>query len=155
MVSRDVVGVRKKNSVILIKKNGHYPKCADGVVRDRPVHPAPSHPGGRAACAAPCPRASERSQVKFVWRCVQWGKLPCRPRDFANPAFGAQFRCCGGRVCVLDRTKCQTGGWLAFGSDKCGWLRSLTTRVCACVLVAVEMPFSSTFSAAAGATEVL
>jgi hypothetical protein len=49
---------------------------------------------------------------------------------------------------VLDRTKCQTGGWLAFGSDKCGWLRALTTRVCACVLVAVEMPFSSTFSAA-------
>jgi hypothetical protein len=32
---------------------------------------------------------------------------------------------------------------------------ALTPRVCACVLVAVEMPFSSTFSAAAGGTEVL
>ena len=58
-------------------------------------------------------------------------------------------------MCVLDRTKCQAGGWLAFGSGKCGWLRALTPRVCACVLLAVEMPFSSTFSAAAGATEVM
>ena len=55
-------------------------------------------------------------------------------------------------MCALDRTKCQAGGWLVFGSGKCGWLRSLTPRVCACVLVAGEMPFSSTFSAAAGAT---
>jgi hypothetical protein len=58
-------------------------------------------------------------------------------------------------VCALDRTKCQGGEWLAFGWGKCGWLRALTPRVCACVLVAVEMPFSSTFSAAAGATELL
>ena len=58
-------------------------------------------------------------------------------------------------MCALDRTKCQAGGWLAFGPRKCGWLRALTPRVCACVLVAVEMPFSSTFSAAAGATELL
>ena len=56
---------------------------------------------------------------------------------------------------MLDRTKCQAGGWLTFGSGKCGWLRALTSRVCACVLVAVEMPFSSTFSAVAGATELL
>ena len=28
-------------------------------------HPVSSHPGGSAACAAPCPRASERSPVKF------------------------------------------------------------------------------------------
>ena len=58
-------------------------------------------------------------------------------------------------MCALDRTKCLAGGWLAFGSGKCGWLRALTPRVCACVLVAVEMPFSSTFSAASGATELL
>ena len=58
-------------------------------------------------------------------------------------------------MCALDRTKCQAGGWLAFGPRKCGWLRALTPRVCTCVLVAVEMPFSSTFSAAAGATELL
>jgi hypothetical protein len=45
--------------------------------------------------------------------------------------------------------------WLAFGWGKCGCLRALTPRVRACVLVAVEMPFSSTFSAAAGATELL
>ena len=119
------------------------------------AHPACRDPGGRAACAAPCPRTSERSPVKFGRRCAQWCKLPWRPRDFASPAFGARFRCCGGRVCALDRTKCQASGWLAFGPRKCGWLRALTPRVCACVLVAVEMPFSSTFSAAAGATELL
>ena len=56
---------------------------------------------------------------------------------------------------MLDRTKCQGGDWLAFGWGKCGWLFALTPRVCACVLVAVEMPFSSTFSAAAGVTELL
>ena len=66
-----------------------------------------------------------------------------------------RFRRCGGHVCALDRTKCQAGRWLAFGPRKCGWLRALTPPVCACVLVAVEMPLSSTFSAAAGATELL
>ena len=79
---------------------------------------------------------------------------PTRALPDVSSAVGPRFRC-GGRVCVLDRTKCQAGGWLTFGSGKCGWLRALTPRVCACVLVAVEMPFSSTFSAAAGATEVL
>ncbi len=34
------------------------------------THPATSHPGGSAACAAPCPRASERSPVKFGRRCA-------------------------------------------------------------------------------------
>ena len=62
-------------------------------------------------------------------RCVQWCKLPWRPRDFTRPAFGAPFRRCGGRVCALDRTKCQAGVWLAFGSGKCGWLRALTPRL--------------------------
>jgi hypothetical protein len=32
-------------------------------------------------------------------------------------------------VCALDRTKCQAGGWLAFGPRKCGWLRALTPIV--------------------------
>jgi hypothetical protein len=117
--------------------------------------PARRDPGGSVACAAPCPRASEGSPVKFGQRCAWWGKLLWRPRDFASSVFGARFRRCGGRVCALDRTKCQAGGWLAFGPRKCGWLRALTPRVCACVLVAVEMPFSSTFSAAAGATKLL
>ncbi len=108
-----------------------------------------------AACAAPCPRASERSPVKFGRLFTQLATLPWRPRDFASPAFGARFRRCGGHVYALDRTKCQAGGWLAFGPRKCGWLRVLTPPVCACVLVAVEMPLSSTFSAAAGATELL
>ena len=51
--------------------------------------------------------------------------------------------------------KMSGGEWLAFWWGKCGWLRALTPRVCACVLVAVEMPFSSTFSSDAGATELL
>jgi hypothetical protein len=119
------------------------------------AHPAPRHTGGSAACAAPCPRASKRSPVKFGRRFAQLATLPWRPRDSASPAFGARFRRCGGHVCALDRTKCQAGGWLAFGPRKCGWLRALTPPVCACVLVAVEMPLSSTFSAAAGATELL
>ena len=54
-----------------------------------------------------------------------------RPRNFASPAFGARFKRCGGRVCALDRTKCQAGGWLAFGPRKCGWLHALTPHVCA------------------------
>ena len=49
---------------------------------------------------------------------------------------------------MLDRTKCQAGGWLTFGSGKCGWLRTLTPRVCACVLVAVEMPVREGLSGA-------
>ena len=52
-----------------------------------------------------------------------------RPRNFASPAFGARFKRCGGRVCALDRTKCQAGGWLAFGPRKREWLRALTPRV--------------------------
>ena len=79
------------------------------------AHPARSHPGGSAACEAPCPRASERSPVKFVRRCAQWATLPWRPIIFARPAFGALFRRCGGFVCALGRTKCQAGVWLAFG----------------------------------------
>jgi len=102
------------------------------------THPARSHPGGSAACAAPCLRASEWSPVKFGRRCAQWATLPWRPRDFTRPAFGAPFRRCGGRVCALDRTKCQAGVWLAFGSGKCGWLRALTPRVCARVRASTE-----------------
>ena len=89
-----------------------------------------------------------------VWPSVRAvGHAAVATSHFSSPCL--RFRRCGGLVCALDRTKCQAGGWLAFGSGKCGWLRALTPRVCACVLVAMEMPFSSTFSAAAGATEVL
>jgi hypothetical protein len=49
-----------------------------------------------------------------------------------------------------------SGGVLAsFCCGKGGCLRSLTKREQACVRVAVEMPFSSTLAAAAGATERL
>ena len=119
------------------------------------AHPACRDPGGSAACAAPCPRTSERSPVKFGRRCAQWCKLPWRPRNFARPACGPRRVRCGGRARALDRKKCQAFFWLAFGLGKCGCLRALTPRVRACVLVTVEMPFSSTFSAAAGATELL
>jgi hypothetical protein len=34
------------------------------------AHPARRDPGGSAACAPPCPRASERSPVKFGQRCA-------------------------------------------------------------------------------------
>ena len=59
-------------------------------------------PGGSAACASPCPRASEWSPVKFGQRCVQRCKLPWRPRNFARPACGPRrVRCCG-RAHALD-----------------------------------------------------
>ena len=97
---------------------------------------------------APAPEAAQP-------RGTRWAPPACRRCPDVSLAVGPRFRCCGGRVCMLDRTKCQAVGWLTFGSGKCGKLRALTPRVCACVLVAVEMPFSSTFSAAAGGTEVL
>jgi hypothetical protein len=111
----------------------------------RDARPRREPDGGHSA---PAPEAARP-------RGTRWAPPACRGCPDVSLAVGPQFRCCGGRVCVLDRTKCQAGGWLTFGSGKCGWLRALTPRVCACVLVAVEMPFSSTFSAAAGATEVL
>jgi hypothetical protein len=101
------------------------------------AHPARSHPGGSAACAA-CPRASGRSPVKLGQRCAQSCKLPWRPRDFTRPAFGPRRVRCGGCARALDRTKCQAGGRLSLGWGKCGRLRALTPRVCACVLVACE-----------------
>ena len=79
------------------------------------AHPACRDPGGSAACAVPCPRASERSPVKFGRQCAQWCNLPWRPRNFARPACGPRRVRCGGRAHALDRTNCQAGVWLAFG----------------------------------------
>jgi hypothetical protein len=62
---------------------------------------------------------------------------------------------CGGLARALDRSKCQAYVRLAFVWGKCGCLLALTPRERACVLVAVEMLFSSTFFAASGATELL
>ena len=46
-------------------------------VRCEPAaHPARVHPAGSAACAAPCPRASERSPVKYGAQCTQSCTLP-------------------------------------------------------------------------------
>ena len=72
-----------------------------------------------AACAMRAPAASPME-----------GTAPLlRGRPDVSLAVGPRFRCCGGRVCVLDRTKCQAGGWLTFGSGKCGWLRALTPNL--------------------------
>jgi hypothetical protein len=56
---------------------------------------------------------------------------------------------------VVRSAKDLEGVHLAFGCGKCRCLLALTPRVRACLLVDVEMPFSSTFSAAAGDTELL
>ena len=74
---------------------------------------------GAPWCLAPCTGPGQS-----CGRRVPAGISEVRDRDFASPAFGARFRRCGGHVCALDRTKCLAGGWLAFGSGKCGWLRS-------------------------------
>jgi hypothetical protein len=137
---------------------GHFaaPPCR------RPA-PARAAAQGPARCA-PLPRARWRAQRPCSGgRGAPRGEMgtPGAPRSPRSPEQGrSQPLARGARQARRGRGRLgasELGGRAGelFGAACGGCLRSLTKRVLACVRVAVEMPFSSTLAAAAGATERL
>jgi hypothetical protein len=97
------------------------------------AHPACRDPGGSAACAVPCPRASERSPVKFGRRCAQWCKLPWRPRNFARPACGPRRVRCGGRSRARVRPHKMSVRCLACFRVRRMWVSARSDAACVCM----------------------
>ena len=88
-------------------------------------------------------------------RGARWAPPARRGRPDVSLAVGPRGAAGAARARPRRRQRARGACWRAFCCGMWGCLRSLTKRVLACVQVAVEMPFSSTLAAAAGATERL
>ena len=88
-------------------------------------------------------------------RGARWAPPARRGRQDVSLAVGPRGAAGAARARPRRRQRARGACWRAFCCGMWGCLRSLTKRMLACVQVAVEMPFSSTLAAAAGATERL
>jgi hypothetical protein len=88
-------------------------------------------------------------------RGARWAPPARRGRPDVSLAVGPRGAAGAARARPRRRQRARGACWRAFCCGMWGCLRSLTKRMLACVQVAVEMPFSSTLAAAAGATERL
>ena len=88
-------------------------------------------------------------------RGARWAPPARRGRPDVSLAVGPRGAAGAARARPRRRQQARGACWRAFCCGMWGCLRSLTKRMLACVQVAVEMPFSSTLAAAAGATERL
>jgi hypothetical protein len=88
-------------------------------------------------------------------RGARWAPPARRGRPDVSLAVGPRGAAGAARARPRRRQRARGACWRAFCCSMWGCLRSLTKRMLACVQVAVEMPFSSTLAAAAGATERL
>jgi len=88
-------------------------------------------------------------------RGARWAPPARRGRPDVSLAVGPRGAAGAARARLAGRQRARGACWRAFCCGMWGCLRSLTKRMLACVQVAVEMPFSSTLAAAAGATERL
>ena len=111
----------------------------------RDARPRREPDGGHSA---PAPEAARP-------RGTRWAPPACRVRPDVSLAVGPRGAAGAARARPRRRQRAREACWRAFCCGMWGCLRSLTKRMLACVQVAVEMPFSSTLAAAAGATERL
>jgi len=92
--------------------------------------PCAQPPVRSSAYAAPCPRASERSPVKFGQRCAPSCTLPWRPRDFERPASGRGM--CAAVVVRRVRPQKMSGIFLACLRVGQVWVSARSDAPCAC-----------------------
>jgi hypothetical protein len=117
--------------------------------------------GSPAACAMRAPAASPMEGTAPLLRGPRRAAVRVgHPRRDAVtqavfPAVSPRGSAGAARARPAGRQRARGACWRAFCCGMWGCLRSLTKRMLACVQVAVEMPFSSTLAAAAGATERL